>query len=290
MTQTNLESLDKELTTDTVLRKYGFWNGVVTALSIFFAQIIVAIIASLIGLGLAFSGGFEIDNVFGLIMGITLIVAFPLAVWWVLRSRKLAAEAWVWKNEYWKLLLISFLMTFGTAWVIGVILELFPFYEDMVKQYAEMFEGLNPFLLIIGGAVIGPICEEIIFRGIILKEFLLRYDYKKAILYSSIIFSAIHMMPLQVIATFPVGLVLGYIYYKTNSLWLVSIIHIINNTLSFTFGTEQLASGESTRDWFGNDLLFVGSMILVMALVYGMYVLFERYQPDQSAEQVRELS
>jgi len=274
-------NLDQPVPTTSVepkLGRYTFWDGLITGLSVLVAQFVVAIPAVIIALIL---GGRDSENMMSLTMGITLILAFPVAVWWVLRKRKLSIEAWVWKDNFLILLLLSFLMAFGTSAVVGMLLELFPNYEDMVEDYAAMFEGMNPILLFIGGAFIGPVCEEIIFRGIILKELLFRYNYKKAILFSSIIFSFIHMMPLQVIATFPIGLVLGYIYYKTNSLWIVSIIHILNNAVSFAMGTDDMASGETTREWFGNDLYFAGTLLLISIGVYLAYRFFERYSGNE---------
>jgi len=155
-------------------------------------------------------------------------------------------------------------------------MEMLPNYKDMVGQYADMFAGMNQTMLIIGGGIIGPICEEIIFRGIILKEFLKTYDYRKAIFYSAIIFSVIHMVPIQIIATFFIGLALGYIYYKTRSLWLVCIIHVLNNMVAFMIGTESMLTEESTRELFGNDLLFFGSLFLAAGGIYVSYILFEK--------------
>lgn len=264
----------------------NFWMGFLLALSVFGAQILCAIVAGLIALAIV---GADMDKIMPLAMGITMIISFPVAAWFVLRFRKMASTAWVWKQSFWVLLIISFFMVFGTSWVVGVLMELLPNYDSMVEQYASMFENFNPILLFIGGAIIGPICEEIIFRGVILKEFLLKYEPKMAILFSAIIFSVIHMVPLQMIATFFVGIVLGYIYYKTKSLWLVSIIHIVNNAVAFSMGTDEMIGGETTREWFGNDLFFFGSVILVLAVVYGLYLLFERlHGSDAQSELVNQ--
>lgn len=276
MEEQNLTPQPPEIAQPTSIpyKPLGFGGGLLLALSLIGAQIIVAIFAALIALAFV---GFDEEGFFSIVMGITLIVSFPLAVWFVLRFRKLAKTAWSWDNKYWLLLLVSCLMTFGTSWCIGVLMELMPDYEQMVEEYAEVFGAINPIFLFIGGAIIGPICEEIIFRGILLKEFLLRYDYKTAILLSAIIFSIIHMMPLQMISTFFVGIILGYIYYKTKSLWLVCIIHIINNSIAFSLGMDDLVGGETTREWFGNDLFFFGTIAVILVSVYLLYLFFERY-------------
>lgn len=265
----------------------GFWRGLLIGLSIIGAQIVAAIFASFIALAFV---SFDDDNFLPLVMGITMIISFPMAVWFLLRFYDLAKTAWVWDSKYLVLLVISVVMAFSTSYAIGVLMEFLPNYDQLVAQYAEMFEGFNPILLFIGGAIIGPICEEIIFRGIILKELLIRYDAKKAILFSALIFSVIHMVPIQMIATFAIGIVLGYIYYKTKSLWLVCAIHLINNMIAFSMGTESMVEGESTREWFGNDLLFFGSIIFAIAAAFAMYLLFERYHGPAKDVQLTEVA
>ena len=253
-------------------RVFNFWSGVSVALSLIAAQFIVAILAAIIA-GVAI--GFDSESYMDMVMGITLILAFPVAVWIVFRKRKLEVSAWEWNNKFWVLLPISFIMVFSMSYLIGVLLEMLPNYDQMLEQYSEMFEGMNQTMLIIGGGLVGPICEEIIFRGIILKGLLKTYDYKKAILFSSVIFGVIHLVPIQVISAFFIGIILGYLYYKTRSLWLVSIIHVANNVIAFVSNGE-LISDETTRAWFDNDVLFVGSLILATLLIYGSYILFER--------------
>lgn len=270
-------------------RKSGFtfWIGLMYGFIVIGAQMVGGLIAALLVLPF-FS--FSSDNYLPAVMGVALIISFPLAVWFILRFRKLATTAWAWEKKYWLLLVIGVVAIYAMSWVVGSLIELLPNYEKLVEDYSQMFEGFNPILLFIGGAIIGPICEEIIFRGVILKELMLRYDYKKAILFSAIIFSVIHMMPIQMISTFFVGVILGYIYYKTRSLWIVCIIHIINNAVAFALGTDDMVGEETTREWFGNDLLFFGSIVLALGVIYLMYGLFERYHGIAEPEETTVLT
>ncbi len=253
--------------------EFNFLQGILVALALFAAQFIAIIIGALVALATV---GVDGDNFMGVTTGVGLILAFPIAVWIIFRKRSLEASALKWENGFWILIPISFLMTFCTSYIVSSLVQLLPTYEKMVSQYAEMIGTIDPKLLFVGGVIIGPICEEIIFRGIILKGFLKTYDYKKAILFSALIFSFIHMVPIQVIATFFIGLVLGYVYYKTRSLWLVCIIHILNNLVAVLAGTEGMESGEITRDMFSSDLLFIGSLALAAVGVYLSYILFEK--------------
>jgi membrane protease YdiL (CAAX protease family) len=95
----------------------------------------------------------------------------------------------------------------------------------------------NPFakpLFIIGATLLAPILEEIIFRGIILKGLLTRYTPKYAILFSSIIFGLIHGKPLQIWGAVVLGLILGFVYYKTKSIGTTILLHSFANLIVVT--------------------------------------------------------
>lgn len=85
-------------------------------------------------------------------------------------------------------------------------------------------------LLLISTAVIPGIVEEIMFRGIILTN-LAPYGKGMAIVCSALLFGLMHMNPAQFFYTTLMGLILGYIYVKTRSIWICIIIHFTNNSL-----------------------------------------------------------
>jgi len=258
----------------TYKKPIGFWEGFAIAIIVIIAQLLAAIISLLVAIPMV---GMDIDRMMPIIMGVTLIISFPLAVWLVFRKWKLESTAWHWNSKFWVLIPICIFLMYSINYLVGSFLEMLPNYEELMEQYTAMFENLNPTLLIIGGAFIGPVCEEIIFRGIILKEFLRRYTPTKAILLSALIFGLIHMVPIQVFSAGIIGIVLGYVYYRTRSLWLVIIMHVINNLVAFIIGVDAEANaGETIKEWFNNDALYLGSFLLAAAIAYGMYLLFEK--------------
>lgn len=92
----------------------------------------------------------------------------------------------------------------------------------------------NPFTrpyYVVGAVLLGPILEEIIFRGVILKGLLTRYSPKYAIVFSAIIFGLIHGKPLQIWGAFIIGLILGYVYYKTKSIGTTILLHSFSNLI-----------------------------------------------------------
>ena len=259
-----------------------FGKGLLYALTILFAQILVGGIVLGVGtvaLGLVpeiQEGNFSPESqekITNLIMAIALPGSFLLAVFILLRRRKLNPIAFQWRASFLKLIPLGLLLLFGLDYILGELMTFLPNYDQMLADYQTMFAGIDMLYLFIGGVIVGPICEEIIFRGIIEEGFLQTYSSNQAVLFSAMIFGGIHLVPLQVLSAFLAGVLLGWIYWKTRSLWIVIILHIVNNYIAFTFSD---CDTRSAKDLFANDLLYYSSFVLALVLMCGAYVLFKR--------------
>ena len=82
-------------------------------------------------------------------------------------------------------------------------------------------------------AIVAPLVEESIFRGVILNGFLKNYRPTFAIFYSALLFALFHLNPWQFPAAFLLGLVLGWVRIRTGSLLACMTGHAIHNTLVF---------------------------------------------------------
>ena len=110
--------------------------------------------------------------------------------------------------------------------------KLLPGYESY--QYSMKNMATNFVFMITYGCVLGPVIEEFVFRGIIMKELLKDYSNKIAILSSALIFAIAHLNLVQGMVAFLLGLLLGFVYIKTHSIYLCMLTHIINNTFFFS--------------------------------------------------------
>ncbi len=89
------------------------------------------------------------------------------------------------------------------------------------------------FSIILGTCFIGPILEELVYRGIVFNKLKTYYSINKSIIISSIIFALMHTNGLfQMVFAFIFGLLFSYIYNKTNDIKLSITSHIIVNLTS----------------------------------------------------------
>ena len=79
--------------------------------------------------------------------------------------------------------------------------------------------------------LLGPVLEELIFRGVLLDG-LRKYGNWFGIIISSILFGLMHQNFMQCIPAICMGIVWGYMTVKTGSIIPSIIIHILNNSLS----------------------------------------------------------
>ena len=116
--------------------------------------------------------------------------------------------------------------------------------------------------------VLAPVLEEILFRGIVQDSLTEKLGPLRGILIGACVFGIVHIIPQQVINAFFVGIVLGFIYYRSGSLVPVILIHMINNAISYF---SWVLSGErivSTRQMIGNDTVYY----IVYALACAVFV------------------
>jgi membrane protease YdiL (CAAX protease family) len=134
----------------------------------------------------------------------------------------LASNLWIFP-----LLLI---LVIAVAIVIDPIAALIPMPEQIKALFRESFgKNVNIIDLVISTTILAPIMEETLCRGIILRGISRYNGALSAVVWSAFIFALIHLNPWQAIPAFILGLIFGWVYIKTRSIWLVVFMHFVNN-------------------------------------------------------------
>ena len=122
-----------------------------------------------------------------------------------------------------------------------------------------VFSGV---LLFIAVAILAPLGEEIIFRGF-LQQILETHwkDTTRAVLFTALIFSIIHMNPYWFIQIYILGVVLGFLAWKTQSIIAPLILHGLNNSMALLLSFLDLKDN-NIYIWNGH----VSPWFLIIAL------------------------
>ena len=190
-------------------------------------------------------------------------------------------------GKFGSMLPVFLLVMFATPF-IGVLLEpisnLFPMSDFLQQLFEEMFNKSHPADLIISTAILAPLCEELLCRGIICRGELAHGRPWFAILFSALIFALLHGNFQQGVTALLIGIFMGWVYYKTHSLWCTIAIHFTNNALSvamtFLFPDLPMTATWASimpRGWY--IALVITSVAVTAAVVY---ILYRNYKDDQS--------
>jgi membrane protease YdiL (CAAX protease family) len=134
----------------------------------------------------------------------------------------------------WRLFFPMTLAVVGMAVLLTELDNVINYFLPMPQKWTEVFEGLveDPWAGFLAVFLIAPITEELLFRGIVLRGFLLNYSVRKAIILSSLLFALIHMNIWQAPAAFILGVVFAWWRLHTGSLLPCLYGHALHNGLS----------------------------------------------------------
>lgn len=145
-------------------------------------------------------------------------------------------------TEYFRFKKVWFLSPFIQILIMAILFISIAILGKLcILKTGLLFGRPNTFYL---ETLFAPIYEEIIFRGIIFGLLLKHYPLAKAILFSSLLFGLWHLKNIFFIDTVEVlkqmcytgfifGPIMCLIAYKTKTIWIASIIHYLNNGISF---------------------------------------------------------
>jgi len=111
--------------------------------------------------------------------------------------------------------------------------------EESAKEITNRLLSVNSFgrylLNLFVFALLPAIGEELFFRGLLQKHVIeLTKNYHWGIFLTAIIFSAIHFQFFTFLPRVLLGIVLGYLFVWSKSIWLPAFAHFLNNALAVT--------------------------------------------------------
>lgn len=173
------------------------------------------------------------------------------------------------------LLLWAFVLIFA----VGVVLE--PLLRLLPDVKMDVGRGGWTILMLV---VFAPIFEELLCRGVVLGSLRARYGVTVAWLVSSLFFGVLHVQPAQVVSASVIGLILGFVYLSTESLWSVMILHALNNAVAYL----MLMAGYGNTlliEMIDNRTLYVLIYIVALALTaISGYMMARTLRKMKSAE------
>ncbi len=145
------------------------------------------------------------------------------------------------------------------------------YYREAIKRLGS--EPGNPFefiQVIILISLLPGICEELMFRGVVLSGMLQKLSAARSIILAAVVFGAFHLSPYHFMPVFLIGLVLGYITVRTGSIFPAMFVHVLYNAVAFSV---REISGPAAVSWLGQTdhvpvpILVVSGVVLLVSLL-----------------------
>ena len=168
----------------------------------------------------------------------------------------------------------------GLSVVIDPVNSLLPPMPKWLEDLLGSLTGGDFWINFICVSIFAPIFEEWLCRGMVLRGLLNRKKEDGsplmspawAIVISAIFFGVIHLNPWQAIPAIAMGILMGYVYYKTGSLKITMLMHFANNTMALILGhIDSLKDMDSFMDVMPTTVyaIFLGvSVALVVGCIF----------------------
>lgn len=145
---------------------------------------------------------------------------------------------------------------------------------DLPENYNELFKsmmGHDLGFLAIG--ILAPLAEEMVFRGAILRTLLSAFGKQRrwlAIGITALLFAVIHGNLAQGFGAFFLGLLIGWMYYRTGSIVPGVVFHWVNNSIAvILYRIAPQFADMTLTEYFQHDTLRIGLCMLFSLMIFG---------------------
>ena len=152
----------------------------------------------------------------------------------VFEGRKMLELKWKWRYP------VYLLLAYGVNHLSGIVFSfLTPATSNQMalNELVEMTGRQELLYLLLITCLLGPITEELVYRGVLMNTFLKDSPWYGDVLLSACVFGYVHvssgLTPLAFFTYASGGAICAFLYRKTHSLYYPILLHIMINILAF---------------------------------------------------------
>jgi len=145
-----------------------------------------------------------------------------------------------------------------------------------ISAAMQINSTLDLLILVTGAVIAAAFIEESIIRGFLQKSLEKYQDVTRAVIYASLAWTIIHGMLYWAIQIFLLGIILGLLAWRSNSIFPSVIGHAINNTLALIFNNIQQENLEGIYLW-GDHVSPLFLILAVAGVFFGVKYFYQYY-------------
>lgn len=224
-------------------------------------QVVVSFIVQ--GIWTLVMGKDTVMNATGMIITMAVFSILTMAVF-LLAKWSVVSRHWV-RTRPWFVLFWCVVAALGAIVPSVWLQEHMPELPNVVEGEFDMIMKDRWGYLVVG--LLAPLAEEMVFRGAILRS-LLQWKQNPwvGIAISALLFAVVHMNPAQMPHAFLIGLLLGWMYWRTDSIVPGVVYHWVNNTVAYILYNIYPNPDLTLVEMFGSEqkvLMALGCSLLI---------------------------
>lgn len=202
----------------------------------------------------------------GLLITTTCVISVLTIVIFLLTRHAEVSPSWL-RSRPWATLFWCVIAAFGAIIPSVWLQEQMPELPNLAEQEFDMILQNRWGYLSVG--LLAPLSEELVLRGAVLRSLLRspKLSPWAAIAISAVFFALIHFNPAQMPHAFAIGLLLGWMYYRTDSILPGVAFHWVNNTIAYVMYNLYPNPHLKLIDLFGGSQRHVGAAIVFSLLI-----------------------
>jgi membrane protease YdiL (CAAX protease family) len=164
--------------------------------------------------------------------------------------------------------------------IVGTFIEVPPELEELLSKAMTVESFAHGVIVFVAVVLFAAVFEEMVFRGLLQQALERRLPLQNALFATALIFAFLHVLQPWIIQVLILGLVLGYLAWRSDSVIPGILLHAINNAFALIFMNTQIASLE-WYNWNGH----VNPPVLVVAsgITYYGIKWFHRYTEEEAS-------
>lgn len=168
------------------------------------------------------------------------------------------------------LCVLAFWAGLATAFWATIAVNLIPWPEELLESYLTESGALTtakPVMDFLAVVLVGPLVEEILFRGIIYDALCTVVPAGAAVIFQGMLFGSVHSTMIWMLYALFMGCVLGYVRKRSGSLRPCIVMHTAFNGASYLFNwfVDRYGDDQSTITF-----MFIFSAFVMLLALYGI--------------------
>ncbi len=210
-----------------------------------------------------------------------IVLCFLLIRWKIIRGGEDFQDAVTiyWKDPDWNKAAGYVVLGISSSIFLSAVFTLLPFFTSYKTLTENAFQRTDLILAMLSVLITAPICEEMIFRGLMLNRLLAGFSERTAVLLSSAVFAACHANPVWMCYAFIMGWLLAFVSLREDNIFYSIILHMAFNL--WTVIQLIIRQSDRLQDFlFGSRFIIFGYGLLAFLVIVAWFKMHPEFAED----------